>query len=157
MESLEFTKLLLQFLALTVGVIVLLKGLAEYKKKNKLDRVNIFLELRKRFKETENFSLIISYLDTLDPKLEEVSKSDRLKFLGFLEEVALMNNSGFLDSKIMNQAFGYYVIKACEHPAMWWEGNNPDSEYWVLLFWMKKVCEEAPLREESMQPGTYKF
>ena len=157
MENIEFAKLMMQSVTLIIAVVVLLKGLAEYRKKTQLDRANIFLELRQKFKETENFSLIIAHLDALDPALEEVSKSDRLKFLGFLEEVALMNNSGLLDDKIMNQAFGYYVIKVFEHPSMWWEGNQPDSEYRLLLVWMKKVCEEAHLREESMYPGTYKF
>ena len=96
-------------------------------------------------------------LDGDDERLGEIDKIDKLKFLGFLEEIALMVNSGLIDKKIANQSFGFYVRKAWDSPYMWWEGNQQDSEYRILLLWLKEVCENIHLAEESKHAFKYKF
>ncbi|TNF00893.1 MAG: hypothetical protein EP322_00605 [Bacteroidetes bacterium] len=153
-----------QVLMFIIAAFGAFKGFKEYKRKNDeferkntVDRAYMFLELRKRFKETDNFALILEYLDGDNPALETVEIADRLKFLGFLEEVALMVNSGLLDIRIANQSFGYYVIKAWGHPAMWWEGNTRDSEYRVILQWFKEECDKIHVTEESKNMNYYTF
>lgn len=146
--------------AVFIALIAFIKGVIEYTKKNTLDRAEVFLELRRKFKETDNFSLIISYLNDDDDRngqLSTICISDRLKFLGFFEEVALMVNSGLLDKNIANQSFGFYVQKTWESEYFWWDGNPRDSEYRIFLKWLYDVCVEIHKNHDSKHAPNYRF
>ena len=60
--DIEQLKIAFTTISVVIGLATLAKGVLEYTRKNRLDRAQIFLELRKKFKETENFSKIIAYL-----------------------------------------------------------------------------------------------
>ena len=155
--EIENLKLLVTTLTIFIAMIALIKGVFEYTKTNQLARANVFLELRKRFKETSNFSKIIEYLDSNDSELSEVSKSDKLKFLGFFDDVAILINSGLLDKTIANQTFGFYIQKAWENPNMWWEENPKESEYRFLLLWLYNEVKYIQQHPKRKKISSYKF
>ena len=155
--ELEHIKVIALLLTSTLAVIAFTKGVLEYTRKNTLDRALVYLELRKRFKETNSFAEIISYLDSNDDKLSKISISDKLKFLGFFDDIAIMVNSGLLNKYIATQAFGFYIQKTWNNKHMWWETNKRDSEYRILLRNLNNMCKEV--EEESLLKLTkeYKF
>lgn len=153
----EQIKLIATFISIILALFAIFKWLLEFNKKNQLERAKVYLELRQRFKETDNFATIIAYLDSNDEKLNQIDKADKLKFLGFLEEIALMVNSGLLNKKIANQSFGFYIRKAWENQYMWWEGNSKDSEYRILLKWINDECEAIHNNPKAKHASHYKF
>ena len=155
--EIENIKLIVTTLTIFIAMIALVKGVFEYTKNNQLARANVFLELRKRFKETSNFSRIIEYLDSHDSKLAQVSKSDKLKFLGFFDDLAILINSGLVDKIIANQTFGFYVQKAWENPDMWWEDNTKESEYRMLLLWLYNEFKYIQKHDKRKKISSYKF
>jgi hypothetical protein len=155
--NIEEIKIIITIISGLIAIISIMKALLEYSKKNQLDRAKVYIELRKRFKETDNFATIISYLDSGDKRLATIDISDKLKFLGFLEEVALMVNSGLLNKKIANQSFGFYIRRAWENQYMWWEGNHKDSEYRILLHWLYNECVKIHQTKRSKKIIHYKF
>ena len=52
--------------------------------------------------------------------------------MGFLEEVALMVNSGLIRKEVAHYMFGYYVLLTdrCEN---FWDGLDRDSQYWSVF------------------------
>jgi hypothetical protein len=118
-------------------------------KEETLKTAEIFLEIRKRFKETRNFAEIIYYLDSDSDELENISQIDRLKFLGFFDDLYVLYVSGILNINIINQNFGFYIIKAWNNQYMWWKGNLQSSPYRFMMKELVELCKEAEKKAEK--------
>jgi hypothetical protein len=67
-----------------------------------------------------------------DPKLTTISFGTKRDFLGFFEDIALMNNSGLINDQVIHYMFGYYAIR-CYQSQNFWTEVNKDSPYWKLF------------------------
>ena len=122
--------------ATAVGVLValltLVKGVYEYAKQGAQKRAEQFVEMRRRFKENDPFKEIASLIEQNDPKLSSVAFKDKLYYVGFFEEVALMVNSDLIKPEVAHYMFGYYAIRCWEND-MFWRDVNRNTPYWSLF------------------------
>jgi len=127
-----------------VGIIVafltFLKALSEYRRQGTIRRIEFFLEARKRLKGSENFQKIINLLEKESPDLKRVDLGDKIQFVGFFEEIALLVNSKVVDPKIANYMFGYYARKCWNSQHFWELESRPEKPldkwndpYWVIF------------------------
>ncbi|MER3496525.1 MAG: hypothetical protein C4320_06970, partial [Armatimonadota bacterium] len=67
-----------------------------------------------------------------DERIAEESVQDRRNLAGFLEEVALMVNSGLLRYEVAQAMFGYYVqLVGSSEP--FWQGLDRNAETWAIF------------------------
>ena len=122
-------------------------GLYQYHTQIKQKRAEYFIEMRHKLKDTEPFKKICELIFVDGEKLKQVPPQDKRDFLGFLEEVALMLNSGLIDKKVAHYMFGNYAIKCWKSENFW---LGPDSKeqivrsgrYWSLFRNFKDEMEE---------------
>jgi hypothetical protein len=129
----------------SLALLTFLKGIFEYSRQGAQKRAEMFLQMRRRLKENQNFKELCALLDVDSSKLTEIPFKDKRDFLGFFEEVALMLNSGLLRKEVAHYMFGYYAIKC-------WESDhfsasiNRNSNYWRLF---KDFAEEMQKVRDS--------
>lgn len=117
------------------GVIALttfFSGIFEYIRQGHQHRASNFVQMRRRFLEDPLFRDILNLLATDSVALKNTPIQDRRNFVGFLEEVALMVNSGLIRKEVAHYMFGYYVLLTdkCEN---FWDGLDRDSQYWSVF------------------------
>ena len=90
----------LKDVAIIVGAIIALfsfaNGILEYIRQGAQKRVEQFVALRRRLKENPAFYEICSLLVYDEIELKAIPAQDKRDFLGLLEEVALLSNSGLI-------------------------------------------------------------
>ncbi len=109
-----------------------LAGLTEYVRQNHARRAEHFVDLRRRFLETPSFQSILGCLDEDSPVLATVPVQDRRNFIGFLEEVQLMVDSGLVKPEVAHIMFGRYVTLADKSVNLWHNLNRSDH-YWAIF------------------------
>jgi hypothetical protein len=117
------------------GVLALttfLSGMLEYVRQGHQHRAANFVQMRRRFLEDPLFRDILNLLASDAPALVKTPIQDRRNFVGFLEEVAVMVNSGLIKKEVAHYMFGYYVLltERCEH---FWDGLDKESQYWSVF------------------------
>lgn len=132
MTALDFWKDLAIILAGAVGLITFFSGMLEYARQGRYKRAEQFVELRRRFLETPLFQHMLNLLPSDSEALCEIPVQDRRNFLGFLEEVALMVNSGLIDRRIAHYMFGYYILLASRSENIWCDLDR-GSLYWTVF------------------------
>jgi hypothetical protein len=133
-----------------VGFVTFLSGVLEYGRQGRERRAEQFVQMRRRFLETALFQQILSLLPSDAPELAGIPFQDRRNFLGFLEEVALMVNSGILDESVAHYMFGYYVLLAARSNEIW-NGLDAKSRYWTVFRKFAASMEEC---ERKSLPAT---
>lgn len=109
-------------LATTIALATFVKGTLEYSKDAAQRRLQILLELRKRFADTPAIQAVRAAIESDDPRaLRSVSRNQRVEFAAFFEEVAVMLNSKLITKHLAHSMFGFYAIMADED-AGFWEG-----------------------------------
>jgi hypothetical protein len=116
------------------GVLALttfLSGMLEYIRQGHQHRASHFLQMRRRFLEDPLFRDILNLLASDPASLNRTPIQDRRNFVGFLEEVAVMVNSGLIRKEVAHYMFGYYVLLTdrCES---FWDGLDRESQYWSV-------------------------
>ncbi len=154
MTALDFWKDLAIIAAGIVGFITFLTGVFEYARQGRDRRAEKFVQMRRRFLETALFQRILNLLPEDSPELAQMPVQDRRNFLGFLEEVALMVNSGLIDRRVAHYMFGYYVLLAARSTRIW-EGLDHDSLYWTVFRSFAASMEEY--ESKSMPAGRLRF
>lgn len=133
-------------LAGVVAVTTFFTGALEYGKRGRQERAEHFVQMRRRFLEATEHREILDMLQANDPAIAQYSIQLKRNFVGFLEEVALMVNSGLIKQQIAHYMFGYYVLLVDRNEAFW-VGMDRNSEYWTLFrrfaAEMKKVEEHS--------------
>jgi hypothetical protein len=115
-----------------ISLLTWMKGVYEYTRQLAQKRSEQYAEMRKRFRESEVISKLISMLEKNDSNLAEVSWSEKVELLGFYEDIALMVNSGLIKRDVAFYMFGYYAIR-CWESEYFWDDVNRDSPYWSLF------------------------
>jgi hypothetical protein len=115
-----------------IAFFTLWQGLFQYSRQGHATRASQFIQMRRRFLEDETFKALLNHIAESPDQLPTTSIQDRRNLVGFLEEVALMVNSGLLRPEVAHYMFGYYVlsIDACEP---FWDGLDRKSEYWTVF------------------------
>jgi len=131
------------------GVIALttfFSGMFEYIRQGHQHRASNFVQMRRRFLEDPLFRDLLNLMATDSPALKNTPIQDRRNFVGFLEEVALMVNSGLIKKEVAHYMFGYYVLLTdrCDN---FWDGLDRESQYWAvfrqLALQMKGLNQDA--------------
>ena len=115
-----------------ITIIAFANGLLEYRRQGAQKRVEHFTLLRRRLKENAIFKEICALMFANDPRLADVSAQDKRDFIGLLEEVALMTNSGLIRPELAHYMFGYYTVK-CSESTDFWANLTLDDTYWNLF------------------------
>lgn len=115
-----------------IAFLTLWQGLVQYARQNHAIRAAQFIDLRRRFLEEKSFQTILTHIHRDCSKLKDVTRQERRNLVGFLEEIALMVNSGLVRPEVAHYMFGYYVllIADCEP---FWDGLERDSDYWAVF------------------------
>ena len=119
-------------LAGAVAVTTFFTGAVEYWKRGRQERAEHFVQMRRRFLESPEHREILDLLQAHDPTVADYSVQAKRNFVGFLEEVALMVNSGLIRQDVAHYMFGYYVFLV-DQDEPFWAGMDRDSEYWTLF------------------------
>ena len=134
-----------------IAAITLIFALFEYRKQGKDKKAEFFIIMRQRLKENPAFENIRTLLDSGDKALEGVPLTDRMNYLSYFEEVAILLNTKMISDDIAHYMFGYYAIR-CSESKHFWKGINKESHYWSLFNKfagnMKKV-EERRLKDKT--------
>jgi hypothetical protein len=127
-------------IAVILTLITLIKGVFEYVIQGRQKRAEHFFNLRKKLKENETFKLICFQLETGDRAVSTISFADKRDFLGLFEEVAIMRNSGLINSNVAFYMFGYYAL-LCWNSDGFWADVNRNSIYWKIFAEFAKDAE----------------
>ena len=123
-------------IASIVGVILTLitlgKGLAEYSKQGAQQRAKHFFEMRHRFKDSDKLRRISELLEINDDELLKLTIAEKVDYVGFFEEIALLTNSGLVRKEVAHYMFGYYAVQ-CWNNEKFWKGMNRDTRHWSLF------------------------
>ena len=144
---------------LVVGAIVALSSLLlsinEYKRQGSQKRAEHFLELRRKLKTNPSFQSIVDMLEYDAPELSSVAYIEKREFLGALEEVALMMNTGLIRPEVAYYMFGYDTIR-CWDSQHFWSDMNRESTYWGLF---RKFAQMMKRFEDAgeLDPGSLRF
>ncbi len=133
MEPEELLKIILSTLAAVIGLGTFIKAIIEYKKNSSVKRLELFLSMRTRLREDDEFKIICELLETDDLRLREIPLNQKDRFTGFFEELAIMHNSGLINDEITVYMFGYFAIQ-CNQSKNFWHGLNRDQPLWALFF-----------------------
>ena len=131
-EPISLLKDLAIIIAGIVALITFFFGVLEYVRQGRQHNAANFVQMRRRFLESELFRNVLDLLATDDPKLREVSVQDRRNFVGFLEEVALMANSQIIRPDVAYYMFGYYVVLTDRSEHIWVDLDR-DGPYWAVF------------------------
>ena len=142
MDLKDILTLILSGVVATIGLAVLIKAILEYKRSTGTKRLELFLTMRTRLREDEEFKKICQLLETDDKKLREIPLIQKDRFTGFFEELAIMRNSGLMNDDVTLYMFGYFAIR-CNHSDNYWHGLNRNQELWSLFFSFAEDMERA--------------
>lgn len=115
-----------------IAFITLWQGLFQYGRQNHAARANQFIQMRRRFLEEKSFQELLTLIHDNCTDISEKPIQDRRNLVGFLEEIALMMNSGLIRPEVAHYMFGYYVllIDDCQP---FWEGLDREGDYWAVF------------------------
>jgi len=130
--DLTFTKDLSIIVAGVVAFVTFASGLLQYVKQGHQRRAENFVQMRRRFLESELFREISNLLPGDEARLATLPIQDRRNYIGFLEEVSLLVNSRLIRSEVAYVFFGYYVRLADESGNLWVDLDK-GSPYWVMF------------------------
>lgn len=136
-------------LGTVVGVLVALKGILEYSRQNAMRRLELFQAMRRRFEESQAMLRVRAALESDDANaLASVTRNDKVDFLAFYEDLALMVDSGMMHPEIAQYWFGFYVVLANEEQAFWAD-LNPNLPYWKVVRQFADKMQRAEKRLAS--------
>jgi hypothetical protein len=128
--SIHFIVDLIQDISIAVTAIGLAMGYLEYLRQGRQRRAEKYFELVKEF---GKFDEILDLLRTDSPKLRKLKPFQRERFLGFYEDLALLQHSGLIQEHLAFYAFGYWLDRAWNSTNFWEDQKNKDNGYWFLL------------------------
>jgi hypothetical protein len=117
-----------------VALATLIKGTLEYVKQGTLKRAELFFQMEERY---SRFLYLFDMLDHQDDeeirkKLLSLPFGQKLDFLGFYEELAMMVESGLIRRTVAHYMYGYYAIVCWKSDSFWNEEDRKDP-YWRLF------------------------
>lgn len=115
-----------------IAFITLWTGMIQYGRQSHALRANQFIEMRRRFLENPGFRELLTLIAQGNEEVANKPSQDRRNLVGFLEEVALLMNSGLIKKDVVHYMFGQaaIAIDTCEP---FWNGLDKESEYWTVF------------------------
>lgn len=114
-----------------------------------LGRAQHFADLRKRREESDVFRKLIPLLDVDDEHLRSVSWAEKIVFISYYKDVALLVKSGLMREEVAFQLFGNHAAR-CWNSDHFWDGINRGSVY-IELF--KEFAERMLELEKIWESG----
>src|ERR1051325_4384779 len=90
-----------------IGLLTLVKAIYEYRKQGAHKRIELYLDVRRKFDDNPIFSEIRRLLDENDPKVADISFKDRSDYAAYFEEIALLENTGVIKPNVAFYMFGW--------------------------------------------------
>lgn len=137
-----------------VALATLVTGAFQYARQIRFQRIQQFVEMRRRFLEDATFRRLLNLLAEDDERLAKEPVQDRRNLVGFFEEIALMVNSGALSPQVAQYMFGYYVALV-DRSQYFWERLDKDGLYWTVFRRFARRLNE--LEEESARSAPLRF
>lgn len=130
-----------------IGLITLIKVLLEFRQRNKIDRINLYLRMRDKYARDSDIKEVCAALGNNDPPICQLTYQQKRLFLGTMESVALMVRSDVMDKHVAMYMFGYYIVKAWDADDFWGDGNiDQNDPMWALykdfVFEIKDIKKE---------------
>jgi hypothetical protein len=117
-------------------------------------RVETFFKLRNEFRKNKRFGKIFQALDGDITKitLRRIKSDDAAEFASFIEEIAILVQSGVIPPSLAHYFFGYYAIKIVDNSQFMKKIQSDDDDplYWSLLQHFASVmkAERCKLRKD---------
>jgi len=120
------------------AIVTLVIGVLEYRKKNMLTRIELYLQMRDYYARDKNLKQVCQALGDGDTPISALTYEQKRQFLGTMESVALLVNSKVMNDHVAMYMFGYYAIAAWESDEFWNHGNlKREDPMWALF---KQFC-----------------
>jgi len=151
--TLEDLKNLVTILGIFGTVGVFIKGIFEFSRQNAMRRLELFQSMRKRFEESPSIKRVRDALES-DGKdaFATLTKNDKVDFLAFYEDLALMVDTRMMRFDIAQYWFSFYVIMANDEDAFW-VGLDPNLPYWKVV---RQFAAKMKLAEANLAGQTQK-
>jgi hypothetical protein len=131
------------------------KGIYEYIRQGSEKRALNFFKLEHEFFSSESNIVICKLIEDDSSNLLNVSYEDKVKFLGFIEQIALLVNSKLLSLEIASYVYGYYVLKCSDSINFWSNDMDKGSEFWNLFFSFSEKIKQIDIKK--INPNSLKF
>lgn len=133
------------------------KQLESEEKNAQLLRTEFFLQQHRRLFDDEDLTDVLSKIDNDDVDLAAPGMHDKKrKFLAYLEEMALLTQSGQINQEVAMYMFGYYARAALEG-SNFAIGIRMDESNWGLLFKFKREADQYFLNPRKIIPSEIKL
>jgi hypothetical protein len=112
----------------------------------RLKRTEFFLNQHRRLFDDETLFSVLALIDENRSELAKVEMHNaKRKFLTFIEEIALLVQSGQINKDVALYMFGYYA-RLARRSTNFEVGVNPSREHWSLFYWFTDEAEIFSLK-----------
>jgi hypothetical protein len=123
------------------GLYTIVRSVQEYRHQGVMKRVESFMDMRRRIRDSDLFKRLMPLVERDDPQLKSVNLQEKRDLLGLFEELALMMNSGLIRREVVHYMFGSYALWIRNSKNFWfrppdYKGVYPlsyDDPYWSLF------------------------
>ena len=143
------------FFGIIASALSFSKGIYEYIRQGNEKRALNFFKLEHEFFSNQSNVLICKLIEDDSSDLLIISYEDKVKFLGFMEQIALLVNSKLLSLEVACYVYGYYVLKCNDSVNFWSNNMDKGSEFWNLFFSFLKKIEQIDIKK--INPNNLKF
>ena len=133
----------------------LIKGIYEYRKQGAQKRIELYLNVRRKFDDNRTFSEIRQLLDDDDPKVADIPFKDRSDYAAYFEEIALLENTGVIKPDVAFYMFGWEAIQ-CWNSEPFWKDFPKEDRYWGLFRMFVKEMQSKELQFQ-LQYKAFRF
>ena len=106
------------------AVFTVARATVEYRRQGAQRRAELFADIRKRLKSEPRFARLTELLVSDDEALASLPFIDKWDFLGLIEEVGLLTNTGLIREEVSHHMFAYYALR-CDASTHFWRGSKP--------------------------------
>lgn len=112
-------------------------SIIEYRKYKKRERVNLLMQMSKKYTTDSAIKTVLSYLEALENKREKTLALPNIHqlemFMRFFEELCCLVKSKALRVNIVYYMFGHYVIIFDDNKEIWPHELEYEKGYWKLF------------------------
>ena len=151
MEAKDILTLVIAALGAAIALASLAQATAEYVKRGRLERLQVFFDLRRRLKEPA-LARLAELIDEAkarpsedtrraERKLARLPLRTKRDYLGLFEEVGLAMERRLIEPDVAHYMFGYYALH-CANCDAFWVGVSRRNPYWTRFFDFCKAMEK---------------
>ncbi|BCD99846.1 hypothetical protein [Marinagarivorans cellulosilyticus] len=119
--------------AVLISMVALFFAIREYIIQGKLKRADYFLHMRDRIFSDPDFNAVYASLsDEGGNSIDTLTLDQKETYLGFIEEIAVLENSKLINTQTAYYMFGYCAI-SCWRSDLFWRDVSREDKYWSLF------------------------